>query len=76
MPLTRKILATVIKKGYLPLQGTKLLVSIATNLSRGESIILQPVTPHALQPNPMHMGVTIWYNWKVLIDVEIKEQFK
>ena len=40
------------------LQGTKLLVSIAINLSLGESIILAPTTPAALQPNPMHMGVT------------------
>ena len=37
------------------LQGTKLLVSIAINLSRGESIILAPTTPAALQPNPMHI---------------------
>ena len=44
-----------ISKGNLPLQGTKLLVKIAINLSLGESIILQPVTPQALQPKPMHI---------------------
>lgn len=48
-------IATVIKKGKRPLQGTKLLVKMETNFSRGESIILQPTTPAALQPNPMHM---------------------
>lgn len=42
------------------LHGTKLFVMIAINLSLGESIILHPVTPHALQPNPMHIEVTIW----------------
>ena len=45
----------VIKVGNLPLQGTKLLVSIAINLSRGDSIILHPITPQALQPNPIHI---------------------
>lgn len=30
---------------------------MAINLSLGESMILQPVTPHALQPNPMHMVI-------------------
>ena len=42
----------VIKNGKRPLQGTKLLVSIAINLSLGESIILVPTTPAALHPNP------------------------
>ena len=50
-----KILAIVIKNGNLPLQGTNAFVSIAINLSRGESMILHPTTPAALQPNPMHM---------------------
>ncbi len=54
------MVATVIKKGNLPLHGTKLLVNIAINLSLGESIIRHPVTPQLLQPNPMHMVVTIW----------------
>lgn len=39
------------------LQGTKLFVRIAINLSRGESIILHPTTPAALQPNPMHIVI-------------------
>ena len=43
--------------GIFRLHGTKLFVSIAINLSLGESIILHPVTPHALQPNPMHMVI-------------------
>ena len=42
----------VIKNGKRPLQGTKLLVSVAINLSLGESIILEPTTPAALHPNP------------------------
>lgn len=47
---------TAIRVGNLPLQGTKLLVKIAIKRSRGESIILQPTIPAALQPNPMHMA--------------------
>lgn len=54
------IVATVIKNGNLPLQGTKQFVSIAINFSLGEFIILVPTTAAALQPNPMHMGVTVW----------------
>ena len=50
-----KILAIVIKKGNLPLQGINAFVSIAISFSLGESIILQPVTPAALHPNPMHI---------------------
>ena len=45
----------VIIVGNRPLQGTKLFVSIASNLSRGESMILHPTTPAALQPNPIHI---------------------
>ena len=41
--------------GNLPLQGTRVFVMIAISLSLGESIILHPVTPTALHPNPMHM---------------------
>ncbi len=41
--------------GNLPLQGTKVLVSIAISLSLPESIILQPIIAEALQPNPMHI---------------------
>ena len=40
----------VIRSGNLPLQGTKAFVSIAINFSLGESIILHPTTPAALQP--------------------------
>ena len=56
--------------GNRPLQGTKLLVKDATSRSRGESIIRQPVTPTALQPNPMHMvraclpqAPAFWKQW-------------
>ena len=51
-----KIVDIVINIGKRPLQGTKLLVIIAINFSRGESIILAPVTPHALHPNPHTHG--------------------
>lgn len=51
--------AIVIKKGNLPLHGINVFVRIAISLSRGELIILQPITPAALQPNPMHMVMTI-----------------
>ena len=54
-PATKKADITAVIIGNLPLQGTKLFVSIAINLSRGESIILQPVTPTALHPNPIHI---------------------
>ena len=43
-----KIVAIVIKKGNLPLQGTKLFVKIAINFSLGESIILVPTTPSSI----------------------------
>lgn len=45
----------VIKNGKRPLQGTNAFVRIAISFSLGESIILVPTTPAALQPNPMHM---------------------
>ena len=51
--VTKNIVIKEIKSGNLPLHGTKLLVIIAINLSLGESIILAPVTPTALQPNPI-----------------------
>ena len=53
--MIKNILIIDIKIGNRPLQGTKLLVNIEINLSRGESIILQPVIPHALQPKPIHI---------------------
>ena len=52
---TKNIEIIAISVGNLPLQGTKLFVSIARSFSRGESIILQPTIPAALQPKPMHM---------------------
>ena len=50
---TKNIDNNIIIVGNLPLQGTKTFVRIAINLSLGESIILEPVTPTALQPNPI-----------------------
>ena len=54
--------------GNLPLQGTKLLVIMAISRSLGESIIRHPVTPTALQPNPMHIVSAClpqaWHLWK------------
>ena len=41
--------------GNLPLQGTNDFVSMASIRSRFESIIRHPVTPTALQPNPIHI---------------------
>ncbi|GKX27881.1 hypothetical protein SH1V18_03610 [Vallitalea longa] len=49
------IVASAIRVGKRPLQGTKLLVIIAISLSRGESIILQDVMAAALHPKPIHM---------------------
>ena len=49
------MVAMQIKNGNLPLQGIKLFVKIEINFSLGESIILHPTTPAALQPSPMHM---------------------
>ena len=52
---TKNIVITVIIVGNFPLQGTSELVMTAKRRSLGEFMILAPVTPHALQPNPMHM---------------------
>ena len=52
---TKNMVIIEIIVGNRPLQGTKLLVIIAINRSLGESIIRQPVTPTALQPNPIHI---------------------
>ena len=52
---TKNIEIMEIMVGKRPLQGTKLLVSIAIIRSLGESMILQPTTPAALQPNPIQM---------------------
>ena len=42
---TKNIVRMAISVGNLPLQGTKLLVRIANNRSRGESMILHPTMP-------------------------------
>ena len=42
-------------EGNLPLQGIKEFVRIAISFSLGESIILAPVTPAALQPNAIQL---------------------
>ena len=52
---TKNIEIIAISVGNLPLQGTRLFVIIAISLSLGDSIILQPTTPAALQPNPIHI---------------------
>ena len=44
-----------ISVGNRPLHGTNPFVTAAMRRSRGESIIRHPVTPAALQPNPMHI---------------------
>ena len=51
----KKIRIMAIRVGNLPLQGTKLLVSMAMRRSLGDSMIRQPVTPQALHPKPMHI---------------------
>ncbi len=51
----KNIVISAIRVGKRPLQGVKLLVSIAIILSLGESMILQPTTPAALHPNPIHV---------------------
>ena len=43
------------RRGNRPLQGTKLLVSMAIFRSLSESMMRHPTTPAALQPNPIHM---------------------
>ena len=52
---TKNMVRMAIRAGNRPLQGTKLLVRIASRRSRGESMILHPTIPAALQPNPIHM---------------------
>ena len=49
----KNMVIIAIRVGKRPLQGTKLLVMVAIKRSRGESIIRQPTTPQALQPNPI-----------------------
>ena len=52
-PAAKNTAISVISAGNLPLQGIKLLVSTAMSRSLGESIILHPVMPAALQPSPI-----------------------
>ena len=52
---TKKMRIRLTSVGNRPLQGTKLLVRMASSRSLGESIMRQPTTPAALQPNPMQM---------------------
>lgn len=51
----QNIVINAINVGKRPLQGVKLFVNIAISLSLGESMILQPMIPAALHPNPIHV---------------------
>ena len=51
----KNMVIIAINVGKRPLHGTKLLVIIAISRSLGESIILHPIIPAALQPKPMHI---------------------
>ena len=55
---TKKIVITDTNRGNRPLHGIKLLVKVAIKRSRGESMILHPTTPAALQPSPIHIEST------------------
>lgn len=55
VPAAKNMVRTAKIVGNLPLQGTRLLVSMAIRRSLGESMMRQPVTPAALHPKPMHM---------------------
>lgn len=59
IPVAKNIVIIAIKVGNLPLQGTKLFVTVAIIRSLGDSIIRQPVTPQALHPNPINIDYTI-----------------
>ena len=50
-----KIVERVVSIPNFPLQGINEFVIIDTSLSEGELIILQPVTPTALHPSPIHI---------------------
>ena len=52
---TRKIEIIAISVGNLPLHGENTLVRIAISFSFFDWIILQPITPQALQPYPIHI---------------------
>ena len=49
----KNIVIIEINIGNLPLHGIRLFVKMAIKRSLFESIILQPITPQALQPNPI-----------------------
>ena len=55
LDVAKKIVINVIIVGNFPLHGTKEFVNIAINLSLLVSIILEPTTPHELQPKPIHI---------------------
>ena len=57
----KNMVRIVIMAGNRPLQGIQTLVRMAMSRSLGESMMRQPVTPAALHPNPMHMGIC-WAN--------------
>ena len=54
-PPIRNIVIIAISVGKRPLHGTKEFVSIAIIRSLGDDIILQPITPQALHPKPIHI---------------------
>ena len=49
------ILEIHIRSGKRPLHGTNTFVKIAISFSLGEFIIRHPITPAALQPNPIQI---------------------
>lgn len=51
----KNMVIIAMRAGKRPLHGTKALVTVAIIRSLGDEIMRQPVTPAALQPNPMHM---------------------
>ena len=61
-----------INVGNRPLQGTKLFVMVAISRSLGESIILQAITPAALQPKPIHMVRACFRGRGLLKIVQVK----
>lgn len=51
----KNMVIIAMRAGKRPLHGTKALVTVAIIRSLGDEIMRQPVTPAALQPNPMHI---------------------
>ena len=54
-PAMKNMVISAINVGKRPLQGTRLLVMMASSRSLGELMIRHPTTPAALQPKPMAM---------------------